>query len=72
MSFALPLLIGQPGGLVVEMTEGTADYNAANYRLSMYYDLVKTSVQRIAWALARELTPHGGTAVALTPGWLHS
>jgi NAD(P)-dependent dehydrogenase (short-subunit alcohol dehydrogenase family) len=70
--FTLPLLIRHPGGLVVEMTDGTAEYNQANYRLSIYYDLVKTSVQRIAWALARELAPHGSTAVALTPGWLRS
>jgi NAD(P)-dependent dehydrogenase (short-subunit alcohol dehydrogenase family) len=70
--FALPLLIRRPGGLVVEMTDGTAEYNRANYRLSIYYDLVKTSVQRMAWALARELAPHGATAVALTPGWLRS
>ena len=27
--FMLPLLIRQPGGLVVEMTDGTAEYNAA-------------------------------------------
>ena len=70
--FTLPLLIRKPGGLVVEMTDGTAEYNQANYRLSIYYDLVKTSVQRIAWALARELAAHGATAVALTPGWLRS
>ncbi len=55
--FALPLLIRQPGGLVVEMTDGTAGYNRANYRLSIYYDLVKTLVLRMAWALARELAP---------------
>ena len=70
--FALPLLIRQPGGLVVEMTDGTAEYNQANYRLSVFYDLVKTSVQRMAWALGRELATHGSTAVALTPGWLRS
>jgi NAD(P)-dependent dehydrogenase (short-subunit alcohol dehydrogenase family) len=70
--FALPLMIRRPGGLVVEMTDGTAEYNRANYRLSIYYDLVKTSVQRIAWALGRELAPHGSTAVAVTPGWLRS
>ena len=39
--FALPLLIRRPGGLVVEMTDGTLDYNAANYRLSAFYDLAK-------------------------------
>jgi len=70
--FALPLLVRRPGGLVVEMTDGTAEYNAANYRLSIFYDLVKTSVQRMAWGLAKELAPHGCTAVALTPSWLRS
>jgi NAD(P)-dependent dehydrogenase (short-subunit alcohol dehydrogenase family) len=70
--FALQLLIRQPGGLVVEMTDGTAEYNQANYRLSIFYDLVKTSVQRMAWSLGRELATHGSTAVALTPGWLRS
>ena len=70
--FALPLLIKNPGGLVVEMTDGTAEYNDANYRLSLFYDLAKTSVIRMAWAQAQELRPHQGTAVALTPGWLRS
>ena len=69
---ALPLLIRKPGGLVVEMTDGTADYNSANYRLSLFYDLAKTSVIRMAWALAQELRPHRCSAVALTPGWLRS
>jgi NAD(P)-dependent dehydrogenase (short-subunit alcohol dehydrogenase family) len=70
--FALPLLIKHEGGLVVEMTDGTAEYNAENYRLSLFYDLAKTSVIRMAWAQAKELAPHGCTAVALTPGWLRS
>ena len=70
--FALPLLIKNPGGLVVEMTDGTADYNKDNYRLSLFYDQAKTSVVRMAWALARELKPHQCTAVALSPGWLRS
>ena len=70
--FALPLMIKNPGGLVVEMTDGTAEYNNANYRLSLFYDLAKTSVIRIAWAQAQELRPHRCTAVALTPGWLRS
>ena len=70
--FALPLLIRNKGGLVVEMTDGTAEYNAAHYRLSLFYDLAKTSVIRMAWALAQELRPHQCTAVALTPGWMRS
>ena len=70
--FALPLLIQNEGGLVVEMTDGTAEYNAENYRVSLFYDLAKASVIRMAWAQAKELAPHGCTAVALTPGWLRS
>jgi NAD(P)-dependent dehydrogenase (short-subunit alcohol dehydrogenase family) len=70
--FALPLLIKNEGGLVVEMTDGTAEYNDNNYRLSLFYDLAKTSVIRMAWAQAKELAPHGCAAVALTPGWLRS
>ena len=70
--FALPLLIKNPGGLVVEMTDGTADYNNVNYRLSLFYDLAKTSLIRMAWAQAHELRPHQCTALALSPGWLRS
>jgi NAD(P)-dependent dehydrogenase (short-subunit alcohol dehydrogenase family) len=70
--FALPLLIKNPGGLVVEMTDGTAEYNNAKYRVSLFYDLAKTSVIRMAWAQAHELRSHQCTAVALTPGWLRS
>jgi NAD(P)-dependent dehydrogenase (short-subunit alcohol dehydrogenase family) len=69
---ALPLLVRQPGGLVVEVTDGTAEYNADHYRVNTFYDLAKTSVIRMAWALGQELGPHQGTAVALTPGWMRS
>ncbi|HEX2129934.1 MAG TPA: SDR family oxidoreductase, partial [Actinophytocola sp.] len=70
---ALPLLIRRPGGLVIEMTDGTTESNAA-YRADagFFYDLVKTSVQRMALAQAEELRPYGCTALALTPGWLRS
>ena len=69
---ALPLLIRNAGGLLVEMTDGTADYNATNYRNSTFYDLAKTAILRLAFSQAHELKPHGATAVALTPGWLRS
>ena len=69
---ALPLLLRNPGGLVVEMTDGTADYNRAHYRNSFFYDLAKSSVLRMGFALGHELGPRGATAVALTPGWLRS
>jgi len=70
--FALPLLIQKPGGLVVEMTDGTAAYNEEHYRVSLFYDLAKAAVIRLAWSQAHELRPHGCTALALTPGWLRS
>jgi NAD(P)-dependent dehydrogenase (short-subunit alcohol dehydrogenase family) len=70
--FALPLMIREPGGLVVEMTDGTREYNADRYRLSAFYDLAKTAAIRLAFAQSEELAPHGCTAVALTPGWMRS
>jgi NAD(P)-dependent dehydrogenase (short-subunit alcohol dehydrogenase family) len=68
----LPLLIERPGGLLVEVTDGTADYNASRYRLSVYYDLAKTAVNRLAFSQGHELAAVGGTAVAITPGFLRS
>lgn len=70
---ALPLLIREPGGLVVEMTDGTAEYNA-RYRkeCGYFYDIVKTAVIRMALAQSEEIASCGATAVALTPGWLRS
>ena len=41
----LPLLIDRPGGLLVEVTDGTTEYNAAHYRISVYYDLAKVGGQ---------------------------
>jgi NAD(P)-dependent dehydrogenase (short-subunit alcohol dehydrogenase family) len=70
--YAFPLLIKQPGGLVVEVTDGTAEYNADHYRLNVYYDLAKVAPIRLARSWAHELGPHGATAVAITPGWLRS
>jgi NAD(P)-dependent dehydrogenase (short-subunit alcohol dehydrogenase family) len=69
---ALPLMIERPGGLLVEMTDGTADYNAEHYRINPFYDLAKVSVIRMAWAHAKDLARHGATSVSLTPGWLRS
>ncbi|MFI7522380.1 SDR family oxidoreductase [Micromonospora globbae] len=70
--FALPLLARRPGGLVVEIGDGTTAYNDHNYRVSLFYDLAKVSVNRLAFSQAKELEPYGCTAVALSPGWLRS
>lgn len=70
--YALPLLIKNPGGLLIEITDGTDDYNKDHYRCSLFYDLAKSSVNRMGWSLAQELEPYGCTALSLTPGWLRS
>jgi NAD(P)-dependent dehydrogenase (short-subunit alcohol dehydrogenase family) len=68
----LPLLLAEPGGLLVEVTDGTTDHNSSRVRLSVFYDLVKLAVNRLAFSQGHELAPHGATAVAVTPGWLRS
>ena len=70
--YLLPLVIDRPGGLVVEVTDGTAEYNASHYRISVFYDLAKVAVTRLAFSQGHELAAHGAAAVALTPGWLRS
>jgi NAD(P)-dependent dehydrogenase (short-subunit alcohol dehydrogenase family) len=67
-----PLLIERPGGLLVEVTDGTREYNDANFRVSVFYDLAKTAVNRLAFAHGHELQSYGATALAVTPGWLRS
>jgi NAD(P)-dependent dehydrogenase (short-subunit alcohol dehydrogenase family) len=71
-SCLLPLLVAEPGGLLVEVTDGTETYNRSHYRISVFYDLAKVSVNRLAFSLGHELAPHGATAVAVTPGWMRS
>jgi NAD(P)-dependent dehydrogenase (short-subunit alcohol dehydrogenase family) len=68
----LPLVVGRPGGLLVEVTDGTLEYNATHYRISAFYDLAKISINRLAFSQGHELKPYGATAVSLTPGWLRS
>jgi NAD(P)-dependent dehydrogenase (short-subunit alcohol dehydrogenase family) len=54
------------------VTDGTAHYNASHYRISVFYDLAKVSVIRLAFSQGHELKAQGATAVAITPGWLRS
>jgi NAD(P)-dependent dehydrogenase (short-subunit alcohol dehydrogenase family) len=70
-SIALPLLVRRPGGLVVEVTDGTAETNK-RFRENFYYDLAKTGPIRMAFILGEELKSVGGTAVSVTPGFLRS
>ena len=70
---ALPLMLAGGAGLVVEMTDGTSEYNKKfRERVGFYYDLVKAAVERITIGLTAELAGTGVTALAVTPGWLRS
>jgi NAD(P)-dependent dehydrogenase (short-subunit alcohol dehydrogenase family) len=68
----LPLLVTRPGGLLVEVTDGTAEFNANHYRISAFYDLAKVAANRLAFSQGHDLAPYGATAVSVTPGWLRS
>ncbi|MFE7096142.1 SDR family oxidoreductase [Streptomyces erythrochromogenes] len=67
----LPLLIRSDAPLHVEVTDGTAHSNR-RYQENMYYDLAKNAPIRLAFGLGQELAEYGGTAVAVTPGFLRS
>ncbi|CAG7658522.1 SDR family oxidoreductase [Actinacidiphila bryophytorum] len=70
-ALALPLLVRSQAPLHVEVTDGTAASNR-RYRENLYYDLAKNAPIRIAFGLGQELAEYGGTAVAVTPGFLRS
>ncbi len=66
--YAVPLMLGRGHGIIFEITDGDAFY----YRGNLFYDLVKISVIRLAFAMARELRKRDVVSVALTPGFLRS
>jgi len=66
--YAAPLMLGREGGIIFEITDGDAFY----YRGNLFYDLVKISVIRLAFAMSRELRKRDIASVALTPGFLRS
>jgi NAD(P)-dependent dehydrogenase (short-subunit alcohol dehydrogenase family) len=68
---AIPLLIRDPGGLVIEVTDGNAEFNT-DYRGTFFYDLAKVTPHRMAQALSEELKDFDATAVSLSPGWIRS
>ncbi len=66
--YGAPLLIERGRGLIVEITDG----DNFGYRANLYYDIVKTTVIRLAFGMARELNKKGVCSIALTPGFLRS
>lgn len=66
--YGVPLMVEGKSGLIIEITDG----DSSKYRGSLFYDLAKASVIRLAFAMAEELRPHHIAALALTPGFLRS
>jgi NAD(P)-dependent dehydrogenase (short-subunit alcohol dehydrogenase family) len=71
--FAAPLMIetakaNGTSGLIVEIGDG----DSYVYRGHLIFDMVKTTVIRLAFAMARELRRKNVAAIALTPGFLRS
>ena len=66
--YAVPLMLPQQSGLVVEITDG----DTFSYKSNLFYDLAKNSVVRLAFGMAEELRKHQIAVVALTPGFLRS
>jgi NAD(P)-dependent dehydrogenase (short-subunit alcohol dehydrogenase family) len=68
---AAPLMFDRAGrgtALIVEITDG----DFYGYRGNIFYDLVKSTVIRLAFVQARELRKQDVAAVAVTPGFLRS
>ena len=66
--YAAPLMVERKRGLIVEITDGDGLY----YRGQFFYDFVKVSCIRLAFAMSEELRKHRVAAVAVTPGFLRS
>jgi NAD(P)-dependent dehydrogenase (short-subunit alcohol dehydrogenase family) len=69
--YGVPLMVKRGQGLIIEITDG----DQPNYRGNLFYDLVKSSINRIAYGMAEELKGKDLTritALALTPGFLRS
>src|SRR6266852_116346 len=65
---AAGLMVEKGSGLIVEIGDG----DTLDYRQTLFYDLVKISVSRLAYAMAEELYKHGVAAVAVTPGFMRT
>ena len=66
---AVPLMLPQRRGLIVSTTANLAVFP---YFPNIFYDLSKTAVARLVWAMAEELRKHGIGALAVAPGFMRT
>lgn len=66
---AAPLFVRQKRGLIVT----TTFWDRHRYlQGNLVYDLAKSAMTRLAFAMAQELRPHGVASVAVSPGWMRT
>jgi NAD(P)-dependent dehydrogenase (short-subunit alcohol dehydrogenase family) len=66
---AVPAMIRRGTGLVVT----TTFWDRGRYlRGNLFYDLAKSAMNRLAFAMAEELRPHRIASVAVSPGWMRT
>jgi len=65
---AAPMMIAQRSGLIIN----TTFWDRGKCLSGLPYDLAKTAVNRLAYAMALELRPNSVAAVALSPGWMRT
>jgi NAD(P)-dependent dehydrogenase (short-subunit alcohol dehydrogenase family) len=66
---AVPLMLPQRRGLIASTT---ANLGALPYLPNLFYDLSKSAVSRLAWAMAQELKEHGIASAAVAPGFMRT
>jgi NAD(P)-dependent dehydrogenase (short-subunit alcohol dehydrogenase family) len=71
---AAPPLTATRDGLVVLTTWAVELHRDLGYGYhgNLYYDVVKTAINRIPVGAAEELRPAGVTVLAVSPGWIHT
>ncbi len=66
---AAPLMVRQKKGLMLT----TTFWDRGHYlRGSLFYDLAKASMTRLAFGMAQDLRPHGVASIAVSPGWMRT
>lgn len=66
--FAVPLMLPKRQGLIVN----TTFWDRGKCLTNLFYDLAKTAINRMAYAMALELREYNIAAVALSPGWMRT
>lgn len=65
---ALPLMIANGSGLIVEIIE----HEGIGWHGQMWFDMFETVLKRLAYGIAVENVSHGITALSLTPGFMRT